>query len=250
MSKCYINLSGGIGNQLFQLATAYSYAKRTNKELLINTQNWSASQGSNPNIYKDNIFQKFVFKDYLDENIKIISEKEEFKFDELPNHDGDVILNGYFQHKKYFEANISEFISMLTLPEVDKYFIDDESVACHIRRGDYLHYNHIYGVCDTNYFRTNFQKFQNNKINVFTDSVDYVLDEFKDDDFRVIVTKKDILDLILMSHHKHLICSNSSFSWWASRIGSAKETIIVPSVWIKDKDCSGLYTDNMTIYRI
>ena len=61
MTTCYVNLCGGLGNQLFQVAAGYSYAKKYNKELIIDDSSWTASQGSHPRIFKDTIFRNFKY---------------------------------------------------------------------------------------------------------------------------------------------------------------------------------------------
>lgn len=74
-----------------------------------------------------------------------------------------------------------------------------------------------------------------------------VLNEFPDKSFRIIRGKDELEDLTIMAHHPNLVCSNSSFSWWASMLGIEKNKIIVPNKWLLTEDCSDIYTDKMTI---
>ena len=74
-------------------------------------------------------------------------------------------------------------------------------------------------------------KFEGLQQNVFTDSLDYVSQEFHDMKFNIIKSQSELLDLSLMSKHENIICSNSSFSWWASLLGIPKKKIIVPDKW-------------------
>lgn len=46
------------------------------------------------------------------------------------------------------------------------------------------------------------------------------------------------------------MCSNSTFSWWGSRLGKPKQEIIVPDRWMLDNDCSGIYRLYMIKYSI
>ena len=102
MSRCYVVLSGGLSNQLFQAACGFSYAKSTSKDLILCTKYWSASQGNHPNFYSDSIFKNFKLSDDIVESVEIYMEPQ-FNFSDIPTIDGDISLNGYFQSLKYFE---------------------------------------------------------------------------------------------------------------------------------------------------
>lgn len=244
MSKVYSNVCGGIGNQLFQIATAYVYANSYDKELRIDVSNWTASQGRNPLEYKDNIFKNFKYGSPTAELKRTIL--EEVGYSPLKYIEGDVSLSGYFQSWKYFNNYVDEFIEKLVLPEVKTDFIKEKNVAFHIRRGDYLRYPDVFYIGDE-YFRRQFFNFQDYQINVFTDSPDIVLKEFEGYDFNLIQTSSEIKDLTTIALHDNVVCSNSSFSWWASLLGKKKDKIIVPDKWLLGQDFSGIYREDMTI---
>lgn len=250
MDKCYVHVIGGLGNQLFQVANGYMYSKKYDKELIINPTNWCAGQGTHASIYKDNIFKNFNYgsPDMFDQIVKI--NENGFNYRAIPKYLGNISLNGYFQSLKYFEDCKDEFISKLVLPYIKTSFITDNSVAFHIRRGDYKKYPHIYNVCDTNYFNRLFEEFKGCKINVFTDSVDDVLKEFEQHDFQLIVGNNELEDLTIMANHPMIVCSNSTFSWWASLLGVEKKKIIVPEKWLLNRDCSDIYNENMIKYPV
>lgn len=244
MNNCYVNVCGGIGNQLFQVANGYAYSKRYDKNLLINPASWTASQGNSPKSYEYTIFRNFRYgSPVMFENISSINEIG-FNYRRLPKYYGDVSMNGYFQSLKYFEDYKDDFKNELILPEVKTHFIKD-SIAFHIRRGDYQKYPHIFNVCDTNYFNRLFEEFKGCDINVFTDSPDQVLKEFEQYEFKIIQGNNELEDLTIMANHPMIACSNSSFSWWASLLGKKKELIIVPEKWLLDRDCSDIYYEGM-----
>lgn len=247
MDNCYVNVMGGLGNQLFQIAAGFAYSKKTGKRLIINPANWNAGQGNHAISYKDTIFKNFEYGIPITRNIVGIHEKQ-FNYTELPLHIGSVALCGYFQSLKYFSEYKDEFINLLCLPEVKTSFITDGSVAFHIRRGDYLKFPHIYNICDRVYFDKLFTCFTDFQINVFTDSPAHVLDEFSDREFKIIIGNNELEDLTIMSHHPNIVCSNSSFSWWASILGCEKHKIIVPNKWLLDRECSDIYYEGMMKY--
>jgi hypothetical protein len=246
MNECYVNVCGGIGNQLFQVANGYAYSKTYSKELFIDASRWTASQGRHAMDYRDSIFKNFKYGIPTDNTTPIVEQR--FNYDELGFYDGSVSLHGYFQSLKYFKDWKDEYINRLYLPQVNTKFITDKHVAFHIRRGDYLNLSHIFDVCNTEYFNKLFIKYKNYVIHVFTDSIDYVCDEFKQHKFDIITTNSEIEDMMVMSKYNTIICSNSTFSWWASILGDIpKKTIIVPPKWLLDRDCSDIYREDMII---
>lgn len=243
MDICYVNVMGGVGNQLFQIAAGYAYAKRWGKKLIINPYNWNAGQGTNPLEYINTIFKNFEYGNYFTRDVIGIHEKR-FDYDELPFYFGSVSLNGYFQSLKYFEECKDEFISLLNLPEVDDIKID---VGVHIRRGDYLKNAAIHHVCHTEYFEHFFnfyEKCKDCKIKVFTDDPSMVYSEFSDYDFEILHSESDIKELAYMTKCDTLIGSNSTFSWWAALIGG--KASYFPSKWFADgREANDIYHDKM-----
>lgn len=242
MNNCFIKVIGGLGNQLFQVAAAYSYCKKYNKNLYIDISDWYACQGSNPIKYKDSIFKNFKYHLYSTPETTRINEQN-LSYKEFPFYDGDVSLYGYFQSDKYFSEHKQEFINLLNLPTVNNSFIEERNIAFHIRRGDYMANADMYNVCDTDYFNNQFDNFKDYQINVFTDSPDIVYKEFKNKKFNLIISNSELEDLTLMSSHTNIVCSNSSFSWWASLLGKKKDSIIVPDRWFNNTQ------NNYDIYR-
>lgn len=242
MTNVYVSLAGGLGNQLFQVAAGYAYAKKYNKNLVLNASRWNASQGCDPLVYRDTIFKNFKYGSPYTRDVIGFFEKR-FNFDEIPKQLGSISLNGYFQSLKYFEDYKDDFIEELSLPDIDTEWMGEKSVAVHVRRGDYLQHSKIHMVCDHEYFKKNLQNFLGYETNIFSDSHDIVKDEFKNTGGRIIDGGSELIDLTLMSQHDNIICSNSSFSWWASLLGKKKKKIIVPKIWFKN------FEEHNDIYR-
>jgi len=245
MSNCYVNVIGGVGNQLFQIAAGYSYSKKYAKNLIINPYNWVAGQGTNPLIYKDTIFKNFQY-DSFQGDITPIQEKR-FNYDELPFIEGSVSLNGYFQSLKYFEDVKDEFISSLNLPDINNTLIPE--VGFHIRRGDYLKHARIHHVCKTNYFEYFFKKFKDKDIKIFTDDPNHVIEEFAKYKFEILKSNSDIKELACMAKCKVLVGSNSTFSWWAALIGNSISYF--PSKWFADdRESTDIYHNRIIKYTV
>jgi len=134
-------ITGGIGNQLFQFATAYAYAKRHNKKLYINIDNyswdrWSEKLGFDLDkiITPLNVLPQSKWTFFLSKSNKlnligriirklfwlkgaVFIEKQNFFYDESLMYDDswDGIM-GYFQSPHYFESVKDEIVSMIKLP--------------------------------------------------------------------------------------------------------------------------------------
>lgn len=244
-SNCYVNICGGIGNQLFQIAAGYAYAKKHNKKLIINTNKWWAGQGTNCLVYKDTIFKNFEFSNNLPENITLINYMGITNYKQLPAVDNSVSLRGYFQSLKYFDEYKDEFISILNLPAVDAQI----DIGIHIRRGDYLKHATIHHVCHTKYFEKFLRQYEGRDIKVFTDDPSYVVNEFRNYKFEILHSNSDIKELALMSKCNTVIGSNSSFSWWGALIGGNKSYF--PATWFADgREATDIYHDLMVTCQV
>lgn len=245
MDNCYAVLQGGLGNQLFQIATGYAYSRRYDKAFYIDDSKWTASQGRSPGSYRDTIFKNFNYK-HAGSCYNIA--EPDMKFHVLPFVEGDVAIHGYRQSIKYFEEYSIEFINLLELPEVDTWFMGVPNVVFHIRRGDYMRYP-LHYVCTFDYFKKQFEEFKGFQINVCTDSPEHVCTEFKGFDFNLLKTTSELKDFTYMTKHQNIVCSNSSFSWWASLLGNMTR-IIVPDRWFNDDQENDIYRKDMVKVKV
>jgi hypothetical protein len=245
-SKCYVKLKYGIANQIFQLAAGYAYAKKHNKDLILDPTDWSITQGNHPFFYANTVFSNFNFG-VTPQSATVLSDPQ-FSYIELPYHDGDVVLSGLWQSQKYFQECTDEFISKLKLPEPDcnREDYNTPEVAIHIRRGDYMSIYEL-NVCDTEYFNYYFEKYKDCNIKVYTDSPNDVREEFASYNFDIVTNDLDLKDLARMTQSDILIGSNSTFSWWASCIG--KQECYFPIPWFKGaRDFKDVYRDDMNLH--
>ena len=110
-------------------------------------------------------------------------------------------------------------------------------VAMHIRRGDYVRLKDIHLVCDTDYYLKAAELFPNKKIVIFTDDEAAIRNEFNIQKlgWKIMKTDSDLDALEKMSCFKNIIISNSSFSWWASKLGVKCDVVVAPSRWYSAK---------------
>ena len=238
MSKVTVNLMGGVGNYLFQIASAYSYGLKHGKDPLFNPGSAMVVHNSIES-YRDNILRNLKLESF---NEKFTSTKEVgFHYTEIPEIEGNVCLDGYFQTEKYFKEHEVEVKELLSCPTelreslINKFGDMKNSCSMHIRRGDYLTIQNILPVQGLPYFMKALKKMPKDcKMFVFSDDIKWCKDSFPDFGDRIVFVEgqSDYEDLYLMSMCTNNIISNSTFSWWASWLNENTEKIIVaPSVW-------------------
>ncbi|MCE7055271.1 alpha-1,2-fucosyltransferase [Algoriphagus sp. AGSA1] len=169
---------------------------------------------------------------------------------------GNVLLLGYWQSFKYFEKIKCELVEEFKLKEVprdrenqslNELIPKCESIAIHIRRGDYVSEEYFlknFGTCSLDYYQNAIaliaERVQSPQFFIFTDDPVWVRDRLKIDYPHTFIThnlgKSDYEDFRLMSVCKHFIVANSSFSWWAAWIGNYLDKIVIaPTPWfVKD----------------
>lgn len=162
----------------------------------------------------------------------------------------DIFLDGYFQSYKYFNPIRDILIKDFTLK--DGYSLEaekikeeieasEQSVAIHIRRGDFITVSKNYnGLCSLDYYKKGIdiikEKYSNIKLFVFSDDIEWAKNNLKFDDPMVFCSKPSLSsaeEILLMSLCKHQIIANSTFSWWAAWLNqNSFKIVIAPSVWL------------------
>ncbi len=184
-----------------------------------------------------------------------VFEERSFHFDERFFHaKPPVFLKGYWMSYKYFEqhraAIMADFVVRKELVSAVKSIADEisanNSVALHIRCGDKLQpqYTQLLGTPSPEYYAAgiNYISSQTNqplKLYAFTDDVT-VAKQYLPAGYDVTwvsnTTSTAVEDFYLMSKCKHLVMSNSTFSWWAGYQNTNNEKIIIiPKQWYANK---------------
>jgi hypothetical protein len=243
---------GGLGNLLFQHHAAWAHAKEQGQDL--------AALGWYPDTH---IFRK-KFGDYsLFKHVKILGDgsspypeqwpgspsqieyikylsKEKVIWSEgshsyLPISRDARILSGYFQSWKYFDKYRTELRDLLRLNE--KVIWDEQKarfkggVCVHVRRGDYLQYQHIHPICTNEYYSSAMKLFPNNKFLLFCENPDDVSD-MAGPHAEVVVEPDPLKTLFLMSLCEHFIIANSTLSLMAYYMRETEDArLIAPKNW-------------------
>ena len=115
-----VNIMGGLGNQMFQLATAYSYARKNNGNLKV-MRNKRESDGRP--LYWDSFLSRFnkYLVDSIPNNLEQWHESGATEYSQIPDlNQNGLFLNGYLQSPKYFsDTLIQNEIRDLFKPTLD-----------------------------------------------------------------------------------------------------------------------------------
>lgn len=266
MRKIITWIAGGLGNQLFQYAAARSLAYDLQVELVLDTSFFLKPRIRNYKLGAYNINarkispieliaikkQKFLWMPkYFLLRLPVLQVDENTLADGMNQEFSTLYMRGYWQNEKYFKKFRSEIMRELSLKQeppskikaMAKKMSEEQSVSIHIRRGDYLSdpiVNNIFGVLTMDYYKKaiDFMRDQvnNSAFYVFSDDIDWArqffLPEIEKNFVCVEGNNRDIYELWLMTHCRHNIIANSSFSWWGAWAGNFPEKVVIaPEQW-------------------
>ena len=263
------NLKGGIGNQLFQIATTYSLAKRYDLSwCILDGQFDGAGQGNHPRTYYTTIYQK-VPRSHI-QTPSILHERQWTFYDLGPdvkqNLDADhaIMLDGYFQSNQHFYGRDKEIKDLFTPPEgikawlkhhTDTYssypelFEDNDACFIGVRRGDYVQKAYFHNPCDYTYYQKAMNLFPpGQRFYIASDDIAWCKRQFLGPQFTFFDIQDDLVQLYVAALFKNYIIANSSFHWWASFL-SVHEN---PRIYAPDKWTFGPHVkwdQYATIYR-
>ncbi len=272
-------LKGGMGNQMFQYALGRALSLRNNTTLgldmydlldktprfgritprdydldVFNIQAGILSQSQIPFRYRSwgnnriVVYLRIIFRKLYNRTGK----EKKFTFD--PNIftiGPNAYLDGYWQSYKYFES-ISDIIRTdFTLRNplskeiqiLQKEILETNSVALHVRRGDYVG-NIFHNTLTKEYYDRALtalkEKVMIDHLYIFSDDIKWC-EENLSFGYPATFVKQEYAGekgeghMALMSSCKHCIIANSSFSWWAAWLANSPNKIIIgPKQWFID----------------
>jgi hypothetical protein len=196
-------------------------------------------------------------------------QKRAWKVYHEPHHEFDksvlsapngTYLIGYWQSEKYFSdirpLLLKDF--MLSTPASGKnaqlleQIQSCEAVSIHVRRGDYVtnkNASEFHGTKGQEYYDKALSVItkicKKPVLFVFSDDPEWCKENLKFTYRTVYVSgnEKGFEDMRLMSHCRHNIIANSSFSWWAAWLNEHNDKIVVaPKQWFNEP---GINTDDV-----
>lgn len=281
-------IDNGLGNQMFEYANARvwkqkgydvrldlnktyesSYQKCKYDDVRQNSiQNFNISlpeidveeYGKYEYIKRDNMMNKLIF--FLAEHnlwkYRFYEEKA-YRYFKKPFYLlGNCYVRAWFHDEKYFKHIRSILLQEFTprkkikiSKELSEALKNEESVAVHIRRGDYVRVRHaLKPAYYNNAIRMMKQKYQNPIFLIFSEDLEWAKKNLSNTNDYVYVNEdrklQDYEELMIMSRCRSNIISNSTYSWWGAWLNRntdkmviapkepwlSKQTNIIPKDWV------------------
>lgn len=244
-----INLSGGLGNQMFQYAYGRKLTLIEKKEVIFNTSFFKQNKTDTPRPFLLNKFTidpssqfKNINESFCKKFFKKVYSKITGKYD-------------LFQSEKYFkeikdvirnEFTLKDPLSPTAQELKDRIVSSNNPISLHVRRGDYVSNfktNQYHGTCTIDYYEKAVEiikgKIQSPTFFIFSDDIEWVKENLKIED--AVYVSNPLLteceELILMSTCSHHIIANSTFSWWGAWLNPNNDKIVIaPKKWTNKKN--------------
>lgn len=264
-----VRLMGGVGNQMFQYAAALALAERhaavlkldhsflggeqhgcTRREYALDRFAVSAEPATAEEIARFSgkgagILNRIgmLLRSRLG-STSVCREHERCDILQAPDN---VLLEGYWQSERYFHGVEERLRKEFTYKhpfspahaELAGRLAVINSVAVHVRRGDYLH-SPVHALCDIGYYQRSLQLIEQRVPDAvpvfFSDDPVWTRQMFGSLKNALFVESGEAddacADLALMSRCRHAIIANSSFSWWGAWLNSNPDKIVcAPARW-------------------
>lgn len=182
-----------------------------------------------------------------------------------------IYFKGFYQSEKYFSEVKDEVRRLFSfdISRANKRSLDmmrqmdndPKAVSLHIRRGDYLqpkHWEAIGRICQLPYYRNALEEMEKRvktpHYYVFSEDLDWVKQNLPMDNATFIDWNKgedSWQDMMLMSHCRHHIICNSTFSWWGAWLNPSEEKLVVmPDQWTSQADSSAFMAEQGNWIRV
>ena len=239
MKRTYISISGGLGNQLFQIAAGCFLKHKLGRDVcLVLTDEINTPKKLGINDFLDSLgIDLASIADF--ENLDLC----EFEIDDLSDFlsvPQGVLIFGYFQDWRIVNA-LEDFAGSLTQSAARSYWVHDfiqshhniSTVSIHYRLGDYFNNLHALGVLDLEYYKKALLKLNlssQHELLVFSDSpekatqlLEGIFPKFTLVDDSGAASPLEIL--IALGSSGQIVLGNSTFSWCAAYIGNQDKRI-------------------------
>lgn len=269
-----VRVLGGVGNQLFQYAF-YEFLKLNNEEVYLDISSYKIQkyhygyeldklfdldyqdyQGTqfahcDRNRFGYRAIRKFLGitlsreSDYYENNKAALVRNRK-----IP---GDVYFDGFWQDVHYVQQ-VDDLREKLKFREFDlneknrklvEFICSQTTVSVHVRRGDYLKHQELFGCCDESYYAAAIDYIQKeikpDAFVFFSDDINWCREKYSSmPQVRFVdwnTGEESYLDMYLMSLCSHNIIANSTFSWWGAYLNKNRhKRVVLPAKWSNNMD--------------
>lgn len=249
--KLVILFKGGLGNQIFQYGM-YTWQKYVNHQDVCyyysdyDHNGFELDKYFDVSLKKAPVFYSWLYWLVWRLNKYGICKKYMYFQDGRAQRKSDIFVWGYWVDKQYFlHEGFDISYKQLPLSERNKRIVElmreGESVAIHVRRGDYLlpqnqkrftmlgadYYSQAIALCREK-LGTSVRFF------FFSDDIAWVKENIQVENAEYIdwnTGKESIYDMYLMSQASANIIANSTFSYWAAFLNKRNRLVVYPKNW-------------------
>lgn len=228
-AKC--RLVGGFGNRLFILAFLYAYGKRNSCRIKFDIDY---------NVHSTDTYKYILDKFYAMENynhnavncVHTYIESSPFTYSEFSKINHDTFFGSYFQNEKYFKEYRDDILRLYA-PTFDCQ--PTNSMFIHVRLGDYMTASHHF-IDLALYFKRCLEQ-TSGPYHLFCDTPEHLQRYYplllNRSDITLIEEKDELKSFYMMVNcTRGGICSNSSFSWFASWLNdNPNKQVFLPDRW-------------------
>lgn len=258
----YIEVAGGLGNQMFQYAYYLLIKNRFgNARLFISSDNWEHKGGFELTKifdiqYEPTLWERIYHKGKIFRKLFTLTHRRyqgrNFQVQQSdlnpPSHYG--YFYGTWQSEKYFydkqlildSFRFDESLLSEQTRKVAEELKDEISISVHIRRGDYLSQQFSAGFgncCPLDYYERAIdiicKEIVKPRFVFFSDDMDWVSKNLHVPNSIYVNHNHGAdswQDMFLMSQCDHNIIANSTFSWWGAWLNSNCDKIVIaPQRW-------------------
>lgn len=266
-----IEMSGGLGNQMFQYALYLSFIAKgidvkldtsfykdknqTLRKLEISKfTNVIIKEATRIEVIKNKGFSNRVLKSlYFGNNyVENLDKGYQPEIFDLEN----AYISGYWQCEKYFKDIRSYILNAFdfevamrnaSIFELCEKIKTMNAVSLHIRRSDYLNEANykIYGdICTKQYYENAIsyirKRIKEPHFFVFSDDIEWCKKNSLLNEKMTFVDSSgwdNVTDMYLMTLCKYHIIANSSFSWWGAWLGVNEDKLVIaPEKWFNNHE--------------
>lgn len=274
-------LRGGLGNQLFMVSAALSYAKTHGRCLILPDEELNPHRRQSSKPYSETVLHAFwtdsskvlSLSESSGFKVEHISESNAYSYDILRDSQEHLVrLEGYFQNFHYHIGQRDQLRQLLSPPtsviEAIALKYPDllhSGIAIHVRRGDFLKWSNLYPIPSIQYYSKGIELFSHlwkSESNVdgssatlsrptffiFSNDFEWVrgqpLFSSLPGDVVLVKDEDEVMSFYMMILSRYgIVCANSSFCWWAAFLMSSEKTVVFPDKWYErsDTNTSGTY---------
>jgi Glycosyl transferase family 11 len=274
MKKIYVQLSGGLGNNLFQISAGIAHSKQFGKRIVLKKpvnhqskfshdfdaslflnfefENGQSSEKSVSRKLLSRLDNKLLRTSELYQQVRGIDFPRNYGFSNRILSDNSIKeIRGYYQSYKYFDLFRNEMLEMLSFGVeqglLEKFPYDnlnfEKSAFIHVRGGDYKFLANEFGMLSGSYYNKAIEtlevEFGVSEFWVFSDDLNYAKKLFKArlENIKFVEVPRDSTpsdSLRFMSKFSYQIIANSTYSWWAAALSNNSKATIFPEPWFKN----------------